>query len=88
VNASERRKQVEIKMNANSSNAAQWLDLYRLAATETDIEKLPWKVGIAVEAIDERVRYLSDGFNGSVEEKVKIDQALIHLLALLKKNAA
>jgi hypothetical protein len=79
---------VRPQMNPNRSSTAQWLDLYQAAATECDIEKLPWKIGTAIEAIDERVRQFSSGFDGSVEEKAKIDQALLHLLALLKQNAA
>jgi hypothetical protein len=75
-------------MNPNHRNSAQWLDLYQAAATEHDIEKLPWKIGTAVDAIDERVRQLAASSNGSVEEKAKIDQALVHLMAILKRNAA
>jgi hypothetical protein len=71
-------------MNIVAFDALDWLGLYRAAVLERDVDQLTWRVGLALEAIDERTRVP----NGSVEEKRKLDDALSVLRTLLKARAA
>jgi hypothetical protein len=71
-------------MDMINRQSANWLNLYQAAVLERDIDQMSWRIGLAVEAIDERVRALSKISNGSVEEKRKLDDALNVLGILLK----
>jgi hypothetical protein len=41
------------------------------AVKEAETEELPWRIGLAVDAIDARVHFLAKTPNSSVEEKRK-----------------
>jgi hypothetical protein len=69
-------------------NSSHWLEMYQAAVMEADNEKLPWRIGLAIDAMDERVRFLANTPNGSVEEKRKLDDAFGNLRNLLKAGAA
>jgi hypothetical protein len=75
-------------MNIVAFDASNWLSLYRAAVLERNVDQLTWRVGLALEAIDERARVLDKISNGSVEEKRKLDDALSVLRTLLKARVA
>ena len=75
-------------MNIVAFDTSNWLGLYRAAVLERDVDQVTWRVGLALEAIEERAGVLDKISNGSVEEKRKLDDALSVLRTLLKARAA
>jgi hypothetical protein len=86
--------EVAIEVQAAPANtqttdtSSNWPDLYRAAVMEDKVEDLPWKIGLAADAIQTRLKELCGTANASIEEKRRLDQALLDLIALIKVNAA
>jgi hypothetical protein len=56
----------------------QWLDVYKAALLEPDVQKMPKRIVVARTALQERLRDLQSG-RGNYVEQLEIDYAIRNL---------
>jgi hypothetical protein len=71
-----------------SRECTNWLTPYRIALLETDDQKLPSRIEVAMRAIHKRERELAKKPSCSIEEAHKLSDALLNLRTLFRLGAA